>query len=165
MQILVTGRERRRGEAAIQQITQYGEIHYHYMGKYKIIQYGEIRNHSIWGNTLSLTFSFTLQLTNSSQAKHGGAYFSAVSGSIKDPIAVPGWHEVPGVQKLVGSAQPVTFVLPTNMHRLPPLLRGPSRRICSETGLMYLFDDKYMRPVSEQILLECQLRSGSCMHE
>ena len=33
----------------------------------------------------------------SSQAKHGGAYFSAVSGSIKDPIAVPGWHEVPGV--------------------------------------------------------------------
>ena len=25
----------------------------------------------------------------SSQAKHGGAYFSAVSGSIKDPIAVP----------------------------------------------------------------------------
>ena len=39
------------------------------------------------------------QLTSgaSSQAKHGGAYFSAVSGSIKDPIAVPGWQEVPGV--------------------------------------------------------------------
>ena len=33
----------------------------------------------------------------SSQAKHGGAYFSAVSGSIKDPIAVPGRHEVTGV--------------------------------------------------------------------
>ena len=38
-----------------------------------------------------------LQSGASSQAKHGGAYFSAVSGSIKDPIAVPGWHEVPGV--------------------------------------------------------------------
>ena len=33
----------------------------------------------------------------SSQAKHGGAYFSAVRGSIEDPIAVPGRHEVPGV--------------------------------------------------------------------
>ena len=30
-------------------------------------------------------------------AKHGGAYFSAVRGSIKDPIAVPGGHEVTGV--------------------------------------------------------------------
>ena len=38
-----------------------------------------------------------IQSGASSQAKHGGAYFSAVSGSIKDPIAVPGWHEVPGV--------------------------------------------------------------------
>ena len=38
-----------------------------------------------------------LQSGASSRAKHGGAYFSAVIGSIKDPIAVPGWHEVPGV--------------------------------------------------------------------
>ena len=38
-----------------------------------------------------------IQSGASSQAKHGGAYFSAVSGSIKDLIAVPGWHEVPGV--------------------------------------------------------------------
>ena len=30
----------------------------------------------------------------SSHAKHGGAYFSAVRGSIKDPIAVPGRDEV-----------------------------------------------------------------------
>ena len=30
-----------------------------------------------------------LQSGASSQAKNGGAYFSAVSGSIKDPIAVP----------------------------------------------------------------------------
>ena len=33
----------------------------------------------------------------SSQAKHGGAYFLAVGRGIKDPIAVLGWHEVPGV--------------------------------------------------------------------
>ena len=33
----------------------------------------------------------------SSRAKHGGAYFSVVRGSIKDPIAVPGGHEVTGV--------------------------------------------------------------------
>ena len=30
-----------------------------------------------------------IQSGASSLAKHGGAYFSAVSGSIKDPIAVP----------------------------------------------------------------------------
>ena len=29
-----------------------------------------------------------VQLGSSSRAKHGGAYFSAVRGSIKDPIAV-----------------------------------------------------------------------------
>ena len=38
-----------------------------------------------------------LQSSASSQAKHGGAYFSAVRGSIEDPIAVPGRHEVTGV--------------------------------------------------------------------
>ena len=38
-----------------------------------------------------------LQSGASSRAKHGGAYFSAVRGSIKDPIAVPGGHEVTGV--------------------------------------------------------------------
>ena len=35
-----------------------------------------------------------LQSGASSHAKHGGAYFSAVRGSIKDPIAVPGRDEV-----------------------------------------------------------------------
>ena len=29
----------------------------------------------------------------------------AIRGSIKDPIAVPGRHEVTGVQKLVGSGE------------------------------------------------------------
>ena len=41
--------------------------------------------------------SLYIQFGASSRAKHGGAYFSAVRGSIKDPIAVPGRHEVTGV--------------------------------------------------------------------
>ena len=47
------------------------------------------------GNTFTL--SMDIQSGASSRAKHGGAYFSAVRGSIKDPIAVPGRHEVTGV--------------------------------------------------------------------
>ena len=39
-------------------------------------------------------FLTNLQSGASSHAKHGGAYFSAVRGSIKDPIAVPGRDEV-----------------------------------------------------------------------
>ena len=35
-----------------------------------------------------------LQSNASSHAKHGGAFFSVVRGSIKDPIAVPGRDEV-----------------------------------------------------------------------
>ena len=35
-----------------------------------------------------------IQSGASSCAKHGGAYFSAVRGSVKDPIAVPGRDEV-----------------------------------------------------------------------
>ena len=42
-------------------------------------------------------FMWLLQSGASSQAKHGGAFFSAVKGSIEDPIAVPGRHEVTGV--------------------------------------------------------------------
>ena len=38
-----------------------------------------------------------LQSGASSRAKHGGAYFSVVRRPIKDPIAVPGGHEVTGV--------------------------------------------------------------------
>ena len=53
----------------------------------------------------------------SSQAKHGGAYFSAVYGSIEDPLAAPGPYENLGPPFLGGSAQPVTFVLPlTHAH-------------------------------------------------
>ena len=35
----------------------------------------------------------SLQSGRSGLAKHGGAYFSAIYGSIEDPIAVPGPYE------------------------------------------------------------------------
>ena len=34
-----------------------------------------------------------IQSGRSGLAKHGGAYFSAIYGSIEDPIAVPGPYE------------------------------------------------------------------------
>ena len=107
-----------------------------------------------------------LQSGASSQAKHGGAYFSAVYGSIEDPLAALGPYEDLEPPFLGGSAQPVTFVLPLT-HTQLPFINGHSSRICSEAGLMYLFGDKYIRPVPEQILLQCPLRSGSsvCMCE
>ena len=45
----------------------------------------------------SIMNSREVQSGASSQAKHGGAYFSAIRGSIEDPTAVPGRHEVPRV--------------------------------------------------------------------
>ena len=39
---------------------------------------------------LLLSLSGDLQSGASSLAKHGGAYFSAVYGSIEDPVAAPG---------------------------------------------------------------------------
>ena len=58
-----------------------------------------------------------IQSGASSRAKHGGAYFSAVYGSIEDPMAAPGPYENLGPPFLGGSAQPVTFVLPlTHAH-------------------------------------------------
>ena len=45
----------------------------------------------------SFTLWSQIQSGASSRAKHGGAYFSAVRGSIEDPIAVAGRHEVTGV--------------------------------------------------------------------
>ena len=82
--------------------------------------------------------NFNVQSGRSSRAKNGGAYFSAVCGSIKDPLAVPGPYENLEPPFLVGSAQPVTFVLPADMHTLLLLLGGLLSRICSGTGLMYL---------------------------
>merc|ERR1711951_348798 len=52
---------------------------------------------------------------------------------------------------------------PSHMHTLLPLLSRHCSRICSRTGLMYLSPNKYMRPASEQILLECPLMNGSCV--
>ena len=43
---------------------------------------------------LASTFDFQLQSGASSLAKHGGAYFSAVYGSIQDPIAAPGLFDI-----------------------------------------------------------------------
>ena len=40
-----------------------------------------------------LTVIHVIQSGASSLAKHGGAYFSAVCGSIQDPIAAPGPYE------------------------------------------------------------------------
>ena len=58
-----------------------------------------------------------IQSGASSQAKHGGAYFLAVYGSIEDLLAAPGPYENLGPPFLGGSAQPVTFVLPlTHAH-------------------------------------------------
>ena len=44
-------------------------------------------------NISKLSFPLQLQSGASSLAKHGGAYFSAVCGSIQDPIAAPGPYE------------------------------------------------------------------------
>ena len=58
-----------------------------------------------------------LQSGASSQAKHGGAYFLAVYGSIKDPMAAtgPGPNETLEPSKLVGIAiAPMFFQLQKN---------------------------------------------------
>ena len=61
--------------------------------------------------------TLNLQSGASSQAKHGGAYFSAVYGSIEDPLAAPGPYENLGPPFLGGSAQPFTLILPlTHAH-------------------------------------------------
>ena len=46
-----------------------------------------------WPGTLQAKYLDCIQSGASSLAKHGGAYFSAVYGSIQDPIAAPGPYE------------------------------------------------------------------------
>ena len=59
----------------------------------------------------------SLQSGASSLAKQGGAYFSAVCGSIQDPIAAPGPYENQEPQKLVGIASaPTLFTTSTKHH-------------------------------------------------
>ena len=49
---------------------------------------------TFWQSTLFTVLYFhILQSGASSPAKHGDAYFSAVYGSIQDPIAAPGPYE------------------------------------------------------------------------
>ena len=48
---------------------------------------------NIWG-ICYLAIRYLLQSGASSLAKHGGAYFSAVYGSLQDPIAAPGLFDI-----------------------------------------------------------------------
>ena len=52
------------------------------------------KEHLVKINSASRDVGALLQSGASSCAKHGGAYFSAVRGSIKDLTAVPGREEV-----------------------------------------------------------------------
>ena len=52
----------------------------------------------------------------SSQAKHRGAYFSAVYGSIKDPMAPPVPYETLEPPKLVGIATAPTLFTTSAKH-------------------------------------------------
>ena len=55
-----------------------------------------IYTHKLHANVTTghLLFSYFLQSGASSLAKHRGAYFSAVYGSIQDPIAAPGLFDI-----------------------------------------------------------------------
>ena len=58
-----------------------------------------------------------IQSGASSRAKIGGAYLSGVTGSIQDPIAVPGPCEVTECKKLVGRAPAATlFTTSAKLH-------------------------------------------------
>ena len=72
-------------------------------------------------------FSSLLQLSKSSQAKNGGAYFSAVCGSNLVPVSATEGHEHRVCNRLLGFYPPGTFVLPhTCTHH--PLIHGRFRQ-------------------------------------
>ena len=56
--------------------------------------HSEFRNRGIKGGLLLRVVQKFIQSGASSLAKHGGAYFSAVYGSIQDPIAAPGLFDI-----------------------------------------------------------------------
>ena len=60
-----------------------------------------------------------LQSAASSRAKIGGAYFSDVTGSIQDPIAVPGPREVTEIDMLMAVFTTSYFLLPHTVT-MPP---------------------------------------------
>ena len=61
-------------------------------------------------------FLSCIQSGRSSRAKNGGAYFSAVCGSIKDPLAVPGPYETLEPPKLVGIVTAPTLFTTSAKH-------------------------------------------------
>ena len=63
-----------------------------------------------------ITFHIQLQFGASSPAKHDGAYFSAVYGSIKDPMAAPGLYETLEPPKLVCIATATTLFTTLAKH-------------------------------------------------
>ena len=63
-----------------------------YVSFQSLLKEEEINTESVL-QTHSVTNITSIQSGRSSLAKHGGAYFSAVNGSIKDPIAAPGPYE------------------------------------------------------------------------
>ena len=66
-------------------------------------------------------FSDHLQSVASSLAKHGGALFSAVSGSIKDPIGAPGPYEPQEYKKKIGVVPAITSFT-TSAKRVVPMV-------------------------------------------
>ena len=64
-------------------------------------------------------FSNNVQSGASSQAEIGGAYFSRVTGSIQDPIAVPGPCEVTEFQILMAVFNTSNFSFAPHRHNAP----------------------------------------------
>ena len=61
-------------------------------------------------NILSTSFILRIQLSKSSRAFFGGAYFSAVSGWKSIPISVPGPYECLECNRLLGFCLTITFL-------------------------------------------------------
>ena len=71
--------------------------------KFRIWRTGDVLSF-IPANNLTIWNLVYLQSGASSRAKDGGAYFSAVYGSIEDPMAAPGPYKNLGPPFLGGSA-------------------------------------------------------------
>ena len=63
--------------------------------------------------------TYKLQSAASSRAKIGGAYFSEVTGSIQDPIAVPGPCEVTEFKILMAVFTTSNFSFAPHSHNAP----------------------------------------------
>ena len=95
---------------------------------------------------LPLPYGIYVQLSKSSQAKNGGAYFSAVCGSNLVPVSATEGHEHRVCNRLLGFYPPGTFVLPhTCTHH--PLIHGRCQQ--------YLFRSRSIGFLSKQIQSTC----------